>query len=93
MWPGAKLLVHTFPKHCISTWPRTGQSPPTRDPGPRQPKGGQQALLSQEICKLQRELEVYIHKVEELARRGNLHIINASAGFAVVYVSNLVWKS
>ncbi|XP_040901434.1 protein moonraker isoform X3 [Toxotes jaculatrix] len=49
--------------------PRAGQSPPTRDPGPRQLEGGKQAPLSQEIHKLQNELEVYIQKVEELANR------------------------
>ena len=52
--------------------PRVSLSPPTRDPGPRQPEGGKQAPLSQEISKLQNELEVYIQKVEELANRGNV---------------------
>ncbi|XP_026196768.1 protein moonraker isoform X2 [Anabas testudineus] len=68
--PGAKLPVHTSQKHRIPSLPYTGQTPPTRDPGPRHPEGGQQAPLSQEICKLQNELEVYIQKVEELANRG-----------------------
>ncbi|KAM9359559.1 protein moonraker [Symphorus nematophorus] len=66
---GAKMSV-TSQKHPISSMPRTGQSPPTRDPGPRQLEGGKQAPLSQEIHKLQNELEVYIQKVEELANRG-----------------------
>lgn len=48
-----------------------GRSPPTRDPGPRQLEGGKEAPLSQEIHKLQNELEVYIQKVEELAKRGD----------------------
>ncbi|XP_042341933.1 protein moonraker isoform X2 [Plectropomus leopardus] len=68
--PGAKSSARTLQKHPISHMPRTGQSPPTRDTGPRQFKVGKQAPLSQEICKLQNELEVYIQKVEELANRG-----------------------
>ncbi|XP_033486513.1 protein moonraker isoform X1 [Epinephelus lanceolatus] len=68
--PGAKRSVHTPQKRPISPMPRIGQSPPTRDPGLRQSEGGKQAPLSQEICKLQNELEVYIKKVEELANRG-----------------------
>nr|XP_046245426.1 protein moonraker isoform X2 [Scatophagus argus] len=67
--PGTKLSVLTSQKHPISPMPRTGQSPPTKDPGSRQLKGGSQAPLSQEIHKLQNELEVYIQKVEELANR------------------------
>lgn len=63
--------MHTSQKHPISPMPRTGQSPPTRDTGLRQFEGGKQAPLSQEIRKLQNELEVYIQKVEELANRGN----------------------
>ncbi|XP_070826140.1 protein moonraker isoform X2 [Chaetodon trifascialis] len=69
--PGAKLSVLTSQKHPISPVPCTGQSPPTRDPGPRQLDGGKQTPLSQEIHKLQNELEVYIQKVEELANRGD----------------------
>ncbi|KAM8768271.1 protein moonraker isoform 2-T2 [Acanthopagrus schlegelii] len=65
--PGAKLSVFTSQKSSI---PRTSLSPPTRDTGPRQLEGGRQAPLSQEIHKLQNELEVYIQKVEELANRG-----------------------
>ncbi|XP_022052512.2 protein moonraker isoform X2 [Acanthochromis polyacanthus] len=57
-------------KHPISSMPRVGLSPPTRDPGPKQVEGGKQAPLSHEIRKLQNELEVYIQKVEELANRG-----------------------
>uniref|UniRef100_A0A8C4I965 Si:dkey-243i1.1 n=1 Tax=Dicentrarchus labrax TaxID=13489 RepID=A0A8C4I965_DICLA len=68
---GAKLSVHTSRKHPISFMPRSSQSPPTRDPGPKQLERGKRAPLSQEIHKLQNELEVYIQKVEELAKRGN----------------------
>lgn len=60
----------TSQKNPISPVPRVGQSPPTRDPGPRQLEEDKQAPLSQEIHKLQNELEVYIQKVEELANRG-----------------------
>lgn len=55
----------------MSSIPQIGQSPPNRDPGPKQLGGGPQAPLSQEIHKLQNELEVYIQKIEELANRGN----------------------
>lgn len=65
--PGAKLSVLTSQKHPISPMPCIGQSPPNRDPGP----GAKQTSLSQEIHKLQHELEVYIQKVEELANRGD----------------------
>lgn len=63
--------MRTSQKRPSSPMPRIGQSPPNRDPGPRQLEGGKQAPLSQEIRKLQNELEVYIQKVEELANRGD----------------------
>ncbi|XP_028276343.1 protein moonraker isoform X4 [Parambassis ranga] len=66
----ARAKKHTSQKHPISQMPRAGQSPPTRDPGPKQVAGGRQEPLSHEILKLQNELEVYIQKVEELAKRG-----------------------
>ncbi|XP_047247814.1 protein moonraker isoform X2 [Girardinichthys multiradiatus] len=53
-----------------SFMPRVGQSPPTRDPGLRQKEAGTQGQLSNEIRKLQNEVETYIRKVEELANRG-----------------------
>ncbi|XP_029373672.1 protein moonraker isoform X2 [Echeneis naucrates] len=65
--PGAK---QTSQKHPIHPMLQTGQSPPTRGPGPRQVEENKQGPLSQEIHKLQNELEVYIQKVEELAKRG-----------------------
>ncbi|XP_062275111.1 protein moonraker isoform X1 [Scomber scombrus] len=69
--PGAKQSEHTSHKRPVSPTPRVGQSPPTKDPGPRPLEGaGQQASLSQEIHKLQNELEVYIQKVEQLANSG-----------------------
>ncbi|KAK1900238.1 Protein moonraker [Dissostichus eleginoides] len=68
--PRVQMSVHTQQKYPISPMPRTGKSPPTRDPGLRRFEGVKQAPLSQEIFKLQYELEVYIQKVEELANRG-----------------------
>lgn len=50
--------------------PKTGQSPPTKDPGSWQLEEDKQTPLSLEIHKLQNEVEVYIQKVEELAKRG-----------------------
>uniref|UniRef100_A0A1A8SH03 KIAA0753 n=1 Tax=Nothobranchius rachovii TaxID=451742 RepID=A0A1A8SH03_9TELE len=61
---------HTFKKNVISSMPHGGQIPPTRDPGLKQAARDKQAPLSNEINKLQNELERYIQKVEELAKRG-----------------------
>lgn len=68
--PGAKLSALTSQKNPVSAMPQTGQSPPTKDPGPRQLEENKQTPLSLEIHKLQSEVEVYIQKVEELAKRG-----------------------
>ncbi|KAK5868820.1 hypothetical protein PBY51_009797 [Eleginops maclovinus] len=68
--PRVKMSVHTSQKYPVSPMPPTGQSPPTRDLGLRRFEEVKQAPLSQEICKLQNELEVYIQKVEELGNRG-----------------------
>ncbi|XP_011480701.1 protein moonraker isoform X4 [Oryzias latipes] len=65
--PGTKQ--HISQKYPASSLPRAGQSPPTRDSGLGQKKGDKRTPLSQEIQKLQNELEVYIQKVEELANR------------------------
>uniref|UniRef100_A0A3P9M173 Si:dkey-243i1.1 n=1 Tax=Oryzias latipes TaxID=8090 RepID=A0A3P9M173_ORYLA len=65
--PGTKQ--HISQKYPASSLPRAGQSPPTRDSGLGQKKGDKPTPLSQEIQKLQNELEVYIQKVEELANR------------------------
>ncbi|KAM6932696.1 protein moonraker [Lycodopsis pacificus] len=67
---GAKLSTNKPQKRPIGAMSRIGQSPPTRDPGPRQFEGGKRAPLSQEINKLQNELDVYIQKVEVLSNRG-----------------------
>lgn len=52
--------------------PWVGQSPPTRDPGPKPQEEGKLAPLSLEIYKLQYELDVYMQKVEQLSNRGKL---------------------
>uniref|UniRef100_A0A667YDC5 Uncharacterized protein n=1 Tax=Myripristis murdjan TaxID=586833 RepID=A0A667YDC5_9TELE len=70
--PEANLQIHTPQRHSASLIHENGQSPPTRDPGPRQSAGGQQPQLSQEIHKLQNQLQVYIQKIETLANRGNM---------------------
>uniref|UniRef100_A0A1A8HHD2 KIAA0753 n=1 Tax=Nothobranchius korthausae TaxID=1143690 RepID=A0A1A8HHD2_9TELE len=57
-------------QNVISSMPHGGQIPPTRDPGLKQVARDKQAPLSNEINKLQNELERYIQKVEELAKRG-----------------------
>ncbi|XP_029923049.1 protein moonraker isoform X4 [Myripristis murdjan] len=69
--PEANLQIHTPQRHSASLIHENGQSPPTRDPGPRQSAGGQQPQLSQEIHKLQNQLQVYIQKIETLANRGH----------------------
>ncbi|XP_023207734.1 protein moonraker isoform X1 [Xiphophorus maculatus] len=67
---GAKQRVSQ--KNPSSLMPGVGRSPPTRDPGLRQVEGGKPGHLSNEIRKLQNELETYIRKVEELANRGEI---------------------
>ncbi|XP_056297012.1 protein moonraker isoform X2 [Pseudoliparis swirei] len=67
---GSKLSANTPQKHPICPMPRIGRSPPTRDLGPRHFEGCRHAPLSQEIGKLQNELELYFHKVEALSNRG-----------------------
>ncbi|XP_035011242.2 protein moonraker isoform X4 [Hippoglossus stenolepis] len=66
----ARPAKQTSWKPPVSKKPWFGRSPLTRDPRSRQPEGGKPTPLSQEIFKLQNELDVYIQKVEELANRG-----------------------
>lgn len=70
---GAKQ--HTSKKSVTSSMPRFGQSPPTRDPGLKQVQGSKQTPLSNEIHKLQIELERYILKVKELAGNNNKNFL------------------
>ncbi|XP_028856452.1 protein moonraker-like isoform X2 [Denticeps clupeoides] len=61
---GAEVLVYTPQKHPKPSRPKFGQSPPTRDPGPKP-----SCRLSQEVCRLQMELATYVHRVETLGQR------------------------
>lgn len=67
---GAKVLVYTPQKLSVPAWPKQGQSPPTRDPGPGQSSNSQEPKLSQEIRRLQTELSIYVQRIEQLAKRG-----------------------
>lgn len=70
---GAKLPVQTLPKNSLISVPQFGHSPPNRDPGPVQVEKIKKGSLSQEFQKLQKELDVCIQKVEELANKGKSH--------------------
>lgn len=72
---GAKLPVQTSRKNSFISVPRLGHSPPNRDPGPAQVEEIKKGSLSQELQKMQNELDVYIQKVEELANRGKSQIL------------------
>lgn len=67
---GAKVLVYTPQKLSVPAWPKQDQSPPTRDPGPGQSSNSQEPKLSQEICRLQKELAIYVQRIEQLPKRG-----------------------
>ncbi|KAI5626703.1 protein moonraker isoform X1 [Silurus asotus] len=47
-----------------------GQSPPTRDPGPKAISS--EPHLSKEIYKLQKELETYVKRIEQLVNKGQI---------------------
>ncbi|XP_062408081.1 protein moonraker isoform X2 [Sardina pilchardus] len=64
---GAEVLVYTPQKLSAPTGPAYGQSPPTRDLGP---KVG--SKLSQEIHKLQKELGTCVQRIEQLTNKGRL---------------------
>lgn len=64
---GAEVLVYTPQKLSVSTGPMYGQSPPTRDTGP---KVG--SKLSQEIRKLQKELGTCVQRIEQLTNKGRM---------------------
>ncbi|KAL7831898.1 hypothetical protein AOLI_G00294460 [Acnodon oligacanthus] len=64
-----QVLVHTPQKLSLTTVPE-GQSPPTRDPGLKDSRGDPQ--LSREIHKLQKELAMYIQRIEQLANKGQM---------------------
>lgn len=62
------MLVYTPQKLSVSTGPMYGQSPPTRDTGP---KVG--SKLSQEIRKLQKELGTCVQRIEQLTNKGTVY--------------------
>ncbi|XP_042564611.1 protein moonraker isoform X1 [Clupea harengus] len=64
---GAEVLVYTPQKLSAPPGPAYGQSPPTRDPGPKEG-----SKLSQEIRKLQKELGICVKRIEQLANKGGL---------------------
>ncbi|XP_041919852.1 protein moonraker isoform X3 [Alosa sapidissima] len=64
---GAEVLVYTPQKLSVPTGSAYGQSPPTRDPGP---KVG--SKLSQEIRRLQKELGTCVQRIEQLTNKGPL---------------------
>ncbi|XP_017550425.1 protein moonraker isoform X6 [Pygocentrus nattereri] len=65
----SQVLVYTPQKLSLTTVPE-GQSPPTRDPGLKDSRGVPQ--LSREIHKLQKELAMYIQRIEQLANKGQM---------------------
>ncbi|XP_064159705.1 protein moonraker isoform X2 [Anguilla rostrata] len=67
---GAQVLLYTPQKLPLPPGTELGLSPPTRDSGPQPKASGQEAKLSQEICRLQKELGTYIQRIEQLANRG-----------------------
>ena len=78
---GAEVLVYTPQKLSAPPGPAYGQSPPTRDPGP---KVG--SKLSQEIRKLQKELGICVKRIEQLANKGMSLDIGQFAVFFVAFV-------
>lgn len=69
----SQVPVQTLQKNSLISVPQFGHSPPNRDPGPVQVEKIKNGSLSQEFQKLQKELDVYIQKVEEVANRGESH--------------------
>ncbi|GAA6109665.1 protein moonraker isoform X2 [Tachysurus ichikawai] len=65
-----QVLVYTPQKLFPPSKAEQGQSPPTRDPGLKaissEPK------LSKEIRKLQKELETYVQRIEQLVNKGRI---------------------
>ncbi|XP_051965801.1 protein moonraker [Xyrauchen texanus] len=65
---GPQVLVYTPQKP--NSHPEQGQSPPTKDIG--QKVKSNEPRLSQEICKLQKELSTYVQRIEQLANKGRV---------------------
>ena len=87
---GASVLVYTPQKLSGPPWPEQGLSPPTKDPGPGQTNNSPEPKLSQEIRRLQKELAIYIQRIEQLASRGNTQkqvvlFINTAFLYTIVF--------
>ncbi|XP_060744443.1 protein moonraker isoform X2 [Tachysurus vachellii] len=65
-----QVLVYTPQKLFPPSKAEQGQSPPTRDPGLKATSSEPQ--LSKEIRKLQKELETYVQRIEQLVNKGRL---------------------
>lgn len=63
------MLVYTSQKLLPPSKAEQVQSPPTRDPGLKAIRSEPQ--LSREIRKLQKELETYVQRIEQLVNKGN----------------------
>lgn len=61
--------MYTHQKYHPPSNAEQGQSPPTRDTGIKAISSEPQ--LSKEICKLQKELETYVQRIEHLVNKGN----------------------
>ncbi|KAL8198684.1 UNVERIFIED_CONTAM: hypothetical protein K2H54_020712 [Gekko kuhli] len=62
---GAKVYLYT--PNRINSKTASSDSPPTRDPGPGPRKEDDKTAL--EVRRLQKELQIYIQKIEELAKK------------------------
>ncbi|XP_058270505.1 protein moonraker isoform X3 [Hemibagrus wyckioides] len=65
-----QVLVYTPQKLFPNSKAEQGQSPPTRDPGLKAISSEPQ--LSREIRKLQKELETYVQRIEQLVNKGRI---------------------
>ncbi|KAK3531727.1 hypothetical protein QTP70_025957, partial [Hemibagrus guttatus] len=65
-----QVLVYTPQKFFPNSKAEQGQSPPTRDPGLKAISSEPQ--LSREIRKLQKELETYVQRIEQLVNKGRI---------------------
>lgn len=63
------MLVYTPEKLFLPSEAEQGKSPPTKDPGLKSISSEPQ--LSREIRKLQKELETYVQRIEQLVNKGN----------------------
>ncbi|KAJ8385064.1 hypothetical protein AAFF_G00195940 [Aldrovandia affinis] len=67
---GGHVLLYEPQKLPLPPRTEYSLSPPTRDSALEPKAGNQEPKLSQEICRLQKELGTYIQRIEQLANRG-----------------------